>query len=154
MLKGILSISGQPGLFKMIAEAKNRIIVESLITGNRLPVSTTIKISSLEDIAVFAQDGEIPLKEIFKRIYDHEEGGKAANPKDSDLLIKRYFETILPDYDKNKVYVSDIRKVLNWYNLLHEKELLQFEEVEEQVSAEADKKDGSGEDERQENLSE
>lgn len=154
MLKGILSISGQPGLFKMVAEAKNRIIVESLITGKRLPVSTTAKISSLEDIAVFARDGEIPLKDIFKRIYDHEEGGKAANPKDTDLLIKRYFETILPDYDKNRVYVSDIRKILTWYNLLHEKELLLFEEATEQVSPEADKEDSSVEAEKQEKSSE
>jgi len=69
-------------------------------------------------------------------------------------LIKRYFEAILPYYDKNRVYISDIRKILTWYNLLHEKELLLFEEAEEQVSPETEKEGSSGETEEQEKISE
>jgi hypothetical protein len=128
MLKGILSVSGQPGLFKMIAEAKNRIIVESLITGKRMPVSTTAKISSLEDISVFTHSGDVPLKDVLKRISDHENGERAIDSKATDAEIKKYFETIISDYDKERVYVSDIKKVILWYNILHEKGLLDFTE--------------------------
>jgi hypothetical protein len=136
MLKGILAVSGQPGLFKLIAEAKNRIIVESLITGKRMPASTTSKISSLEDIAVFTHSGDIPLKEILKRIYTHENGGQALDSKTQDAGIRKYFEEVIPDYDKDKVYVSDIRKVILWYNILQEKGLLIFEEEPEENTSE------------------
>ena len=128
MLKGILAVSGQPGLFKLIAEAKNRIIVESLITGKRMPASTTSKISSLEDIAVFTHSGDIPLQEILKKIHTHENGGQSKDSKAPDADIRKYFETVVPDYDKDRVYVSDIRKVIHWYNILQEKDLLIFEE--------------------------
>jgi hypothetical protein len=137
MLKGILAVSGQPGLFKLIAEAKNRIIVESLTTGNRIPASTTSKISSLVDIAVFTHSGDIPLKEILKRIHVHENGGPAIDSKAPDAGIRKYFEEVVPDYDKDRVYVSDIRKVINWYNILQDKELLIFEEEPEEIKPES-----------------
>jgi hypothetical protein len=137
MLKGILAVSGQPGLFKLIAEAKNRIIVESLITGKRMPASTTSKISSLEDIAVFTHSGDIPLGEILKKIYAHENGGQAIDSKTPDAGIRDYFESIVPDYDKDRVYISDIRKVIHWYNILQEKGLLVFEEEPEETATES-----------------
>jgi hypothetical protein len=147
MLKGILAVSGQPGLFKLIAEAKNRIIVESLITGKRTPASTTSKISSLEDIAVFTHSGDIPLKEILKRIHVHENGGQALDSKSPDAEIRKYFEGVIPDYDKDRVYVSDIRKVIHWYNILQEKGLLIFEEEPEEIKPES-----AEEEETSENL--
>jgi hypothetical protein len=131
MLKGILAVSGQPGLFKLIAEAKNRIIVESLITGKRMPASTTSKISSLEDIAVFTHSGDLPLLEILKKIHAHENGGQSVDSKAPDSVIREYFEKVVPDYDKDRVYISDIRKMIQWYNILLEKELLVFEEEPE-----------------------
>jgi hypothetical protein len=131
MLKGILAVSGQPGLFRLITEAKNRIIVESLTTGKRMPASTQAKISSLEDIAVYTHSGDIPLKDIMKRIFDHENGGPAIDFRSSDAEIRKYFEGVVPDYNKDKVYLSDIKKVIHWYNILHEKELLSFEEEAE-----------------------
>lgn len=135
MLKGILSISGQPGLYKMVAEAKNKIIVESLVTGKRMPASASAKISSLEDIAVYTHSGDVPLREILKRIYDHENGEPGLDPKATNPEVKKYFEAIVPDYDQERVYVSDIRKVLLWYNLLQQKEMLDFtEEPEEEVT--------------------
>jgi len=136
MLKGILSISGQPGLFKMIAEAKNRIIVESLTTGKRMPASSTAKISSLEDIAVYTHTGDVPLKDILKKIYDHENGEQAIDSKSSEDEIRKFFASVLPDYDKDRVYVSDIRKMILWYNILHEKGLLVFPEPEEDQAEE------------------
>lgn len=131
MLKGILAVSGQPGLYKLIAEAKNRIIVESLTTGTRMPASTQAKISSLEDIAVYTHSGDIPLKDILKRVFDHENGGASIDFRSADAEIRKYFEEVVPDYNKDRVYLSDIRKVINWYNILHEKGLLSFDEETE-----------------------
>lgn len=128
MLKGILSVSGQPGLFKLIAEAKNRIIVESLLTGKRMPVGTSTKVSSLEDIAIYTNSGDLPLRDVLKKIAEQEQGGQTIDTKLADAEIRKYFGTVIPDYDREKVYVSDIRKVLLWYNILQEKELLVFEE--------------------------
>jgi len=130
MLKGILSISGQTGLFKMIAESKNNIIVESLDTQKRIPVYSTSKVSALDDIAIYTETSDVPLKEIFKAISDKEEGGSSISHKVSGKELKAYFEEIVPDFDKDRVYVSDIKKVLQWYNVLHEKKMLDFSEPE------------------------
>lgn len=137
MLKGILAISGQSGLFKMITESKNSIIVESLDTGKRMPAYSTSKISALEDIAIYTETEDVPLKDVFKAIYEKEDGGAAISPKSSGNELKSYFEEVLPEYDKDRVYVSDIKKVIQWYNILHEKEMLDFTE-EEPESAQTD----------------
>ena len=128
MLKGILAISGQSGLFKMVAESKNNIIVESLETLKRMPVYSTVKISALEDIAIYTESGDKPLKEVFKAINDFENGGNAISHKASNNDLKVYFEKVVPDFDKDRVYISDMKKVLMWYNTLHEKGLLDFTE--------------------------
>ncbi len=134
MLKGILSISGQPGLFKLVAETKNSIIVESLITGKRMPAYSTSKISSLSDISVFTETGEVLLTDLFKKI---KENGKIISAKASSNEIKAFFTDILPDYDKDRVYVSDMKKVVQWYQLLDEQNLLiETEEVKEEVKPE------------------
>ena len=137
MLKGILSVSGQSGLFKMVAESKNNIIVESLETLKRMPVHSTSKVSALEDIAIYTENGDVPLKDIFKLISVKENGGQALSPKSSVNELKAYFEKIVPDYDKDRVYISDIKKVLLWYNTLQKNELLDFTETDEE-SKEAD----------------
>lgn len=131
MLKGILSISGQTGLFKLVAESKNNIIVESLETSKRIPVHSTSKVSALEDIAIYTENGDIPLKVVFKSISDLEKGGPAISPKATGNELKSYFEKVVPDYDKDRVYISDIKKVFLWYNMLQQKELLDFTEVED-----------------------
>jgi hypothetical protein len=134
MLKGILAISGQPGLFKLVTEAKNSIIVESLLTGKRIPAYSTSKISALSDISVFTETGEIQLKDLFKRL---QESGKTLSPKASSNEIKALFEEVLPDYDKDRVYVSDMKKIFQWYQLLSEKDLLiEDEEQAETTTAE------------------
>jgi hypothetical protein len=136
MLKGILSISGQGGLFKMVAEAKNNVIVESIVTKKRMPAYSTSKISSLEDIAIFTVEGEVALKDVFKKISELENGGKAIDPSSPNQELKKYFEKVLPEYDKDRVYVSDIKKVFSWYNLLLEYGLLNFEEEQDEKAAE------------------
>lgn len=131
MLKGILAISGQPGLFKMIAESKNNIIVESLETGKRMPAYSSSKISALEDIAIYTNDGDVPLKDVFKAIYEKENGGSAISHKTAPGKLKSYFAEVLTSYDRDRVYVSDIKKVMLWYNILLEKKMLDFSEGEQ-----------------------
>ncbi len=139
MLKGILSISGQSGLFKLVAESKNNIIVESLDTHKRIPVYSTSKVSALEDIAIYTETGDVPLKEIFKAISEKEAGGSALSHKAPANELKVYFEEVVPDFDKDRVYASDIKKVLLWYNSLQEKEMLDFSETEEELKEEINK---------------
>lgn len=124
-------MSGQSGLFKMVAESKNNIIIESLETLKRMPVHSTSKVSALEDIAIYTESGDVPLKDIFKAIFDKENGGTAINPKSSANDLKVYFEKVVPEYDRDRVYISDIKKVLLWYNTLQSKGLLSFIESEE-----------------------
>lgn len=131
MLKGILSVSGHSGLFKLVAESKNNIIVESLDTNKRMPVYSTAKVSSLEDIAIFTENEDLPLKDVFKAINNLENGGAAISAKSPDKDLKAYFQKVLPEYDKDRVYVSDIKKVILWYNTLHEKNLLDFSEQDD-----------------------
>jgi len=135
MLKGILSISGQPGLFKLVTETKNSIIVESLVTGKRIPAYSTSKISTLSDISIFTETGEILLTELFVRI---KASGKLISPKASANEIKAFFEEVLPEYDKDRVYVSDMKKIIQWYQLLSDKNLLieTEEEKTEEVKSE------------------
>ena len=136
MLKGILAISGQRGLFKMVSQAKNSIIVESLIDGKRMPAYATSRISALEDISIYTDEEDVKLVDIFKLIYEKENGGQTIKPNSSGNELKAYFEGVLPTYDKDRVYVSDIKKVLTWYNLLIEKEMIDpnaVEETEEEV---------------------
>lgn len=141
MLKGILAISGHSGLFKLVAESKNSIIVESLDTKKRIPVYSTAKVSALEDIAIYTYEGDTPLKDIFKAISEKEEGGASLSPKASGKELKVYFEEIVPEFDADRVYVSDIKKVLVWYNALQEKDMLDFTEVEEEVKETEETKD-------------
>lgn len=135
MLKGILSISGQPGLFKLVTETKNSIIVESLLTGKRIPAYSTSKISTLSDISIFTETGEILLTELFVRI---QKSGKTISPKASVDEIKAFFGEVLPEYDKDRVYVSDMKKIIQWYQLLSDQNLLiePEEEIKEEIKTE------------------
>ena len=127
MLKGILAISGQPGLYKVISEGKNNVVIESLLTGKKSTAYADAKMSSLEDIAIYTSSEDVPLKKVFRKIAEKENGGQAINIKSSPDELKNYFEEILPEYDKERVYGSDVKKVISWYNLLNEKGLLVFE---------------------------
>lgn len=144
MLKDILSISGHSGLFKFVAQSSKSIIVESLETHKKMPVYFSSKVSALEDIAIYTEDEEVPLAQIFEKIYKMENKGKTSvSAKSTNDDIKEYFEDILPAYDKERVYVSDMKKVLNWYNILWEQKMLNFEEekpAEEKQEVETPKK--------------
>lgn len=123
-LKDIMSIGGHGGLFRFISQGRNGIIVESLETGKRMQAFATMKVSALEDIAIFTEEEEIQLDEVFIRIHKYENGSEAISPKSDSDELKDYFSAILPEYDRERVYVSDIKKVLSWYNFLLSKDLL------------------------------
>ena len=147
MLKGILAISGQPGLYKVISEGKNNVVIESLLTGKKSTAYADAKMSSLEDIAIYTSSEDVPLKKVFQKIADKENGGQALDVKSSPEELKDYFEEILPEYDKERVYGSDVKKVISWYNLLNTKGLLVFdsdvtdESVIEKPSIDSDTKE-------------
>lgn len=137
ILKDILAISGEPGLFKFIAQGKNAMIVEHLETKKRSSAYGSAKVSSLEDIAIFTDKEDMPLGKVMNLIYDKENGGPAIDPKSDSDKLKTWFEGILPEYSKEKVYTSDIKKVANWYNLLHKLNLLIKEEPVKEESEDA-----------------
>jgi len=130
-LKGILSISGYPDLYKLVSQARNGIIVESLVTKKRMQAFASSKISSLEDIAMYTTGEDLPLVNVFKNVYELEAGGKTVDNKLNNDEIRIHFEKVLPDYDKERVYVSDMRRVFKWYNMLQEMNLLDFSEEPE-----------------------
>lgn len=144
-LKEIMAISGQPGLFRFIAQARNGIIVESLDTGKRMHAFSSVKISALEEISVYTEEKEASLAEVLKLIHDKEGGGEAISHKSDNEKLKEYFSEVMPAYDKDRVYVSDIRKILNWYNILRSHELLDFDEKQEDKKEDEDREKEAGE---------
>jgi hypothetical protein len=138
-LKDLMAISGYGGLFKFVSQARNGVIVESIETGKRMNAFATMKVSALEDIAIYTEEKEIPLDEVFVSLHKYENGGEAISPKSDPDELKDYFSAVLPEYDRERVYVSDIKKVLTWYNLLLKYDLLHFEE-EKKASAAPEKK--------------
>ena len=127
----------------MISQGKNAVIVEHLDTGNRMPAYASARISGLEDISIYTTTDELPLAEVLKKIMAREENKEISNPKKmSSDALKSYFEEIIPDYDSNRVYVSDMKKVLGWYNALLKHGLLEKEpdpEAEQETDKEVDK---------------
>jgi hypothetical protein len=136
-LKEIMSVSGHSGLFKFVTQGRNGIIVESFTDKKRMFVNATQKVSSLGDIAIFTEGEEVPLKDVFKKIHDSNPGIQAPDPKSAPEDLKIFMEKILPEYDRNRVYVSDIKKLVAWYNSLLAMDLLSFEEEQPATEAEA-----------------
>jgi len=123
-LKELLTISGYSGLFRFLSQGRQGVIVESLSDGKRMLIPASAKVSAIADIAIFTQLEEVPLKEVLKKIVVLENGGPAISNKSNDKEIRSYFEKILPEFDRERVYTSDIKKVITWYNLLQGKGLL------------------------------
>ena len=145
ILSGIISISGRSGLYKVIAQGKNNIIVESLEDKKRFPAYSTDRISALEEISIYTYDEDKALHLIFDAIYEKEGGKPCISHKESDKDMAAYLEGVLPDYDKERVYPSDIKKIFMWYNLLHKAGELKQEEKEEKTAKKATKKETGSE---------
>lgn len=119
-LEGVLAIGGKPGLYQLVAQSRGGVIVEHLTDKKRLSIGAQAQVSALEDIAIFTMDDEKPLKEIFEAMLEKHGEEKALSPKSSARELEAYFAEILPEYDTDRVYPSDIKKVLSWYNILHQ----------------------------------
>ncbi len=139
-LSKILTISGKNGLFKVVTQSKSGLIVESLSDGKRLPVFASDRSSSLEDISIFTTGEDVPLKQVLLTIFEKENGKPSIDAKSDQGALRAKFEEILPDYDRERVYASDIKKVFAWYALLLEKGLItvaqEDQEAEEASPAE------------------
>jgi len=137
-IKGIIAISGRPGLFKVVAQSKNSVIVESMIDKKRFPAYASEKISTLDDISIFTYDDDAKLTDVFKTIFDKYEGGECISHKSDAKELSKTLVEILPNYDQDRVYASDVKKIFQWYNLLHNAGLMTKEEevVEEIADAE------------------
>ena len=132
-LSKVLSISGKPGLFKLVSQTKNGALIESLIDGKRQQAFAKEKISSLEDISIFTTDEDVPLSKVFKEIFKKEEGKECINPKSDTKELVSYMKEVLPNVDVERVYTSDMKKLFSWYNLLNEKGLIDLNEKEEEI---------------------
>lgn len=130
-LSGFIAISGYPGLFKVVAQAKNGVIVESVADKKRMVAHSHFKISALEDISIYTTDEDVSLSIIYKSIFDKEKGGMAISAKENPEALANYLSTVLPNYDKERVHNSDIKKLFSWYNILQENNLLKEKAVEE-----------------------
>ena len=117
-LKEILAISGQPGLYKYVAQSTNGVIVESLLDGKRMNASASSKVSALTEISIFTEGDDLPLADVFTNIYNHTGGKEAISHKEAPEKLKAAFAEVLPDYDRDRVHVSDMKKVFMCYNIL------------------------------------
>jgi len=122
-LEKIITVGGKPGLFEIITQTRTGAIAQSLIDQKRLSVGAHSSVSILSEIAIYTLSEEVPLKEVFQKIYDKENGEKCSiSPKVSKDDLEEYFFEVLPEYDEDRVYVSDIKKIIKWYNILHSKD--------------------------------
>lgn len=119
MIKTILSIAGKPGLYRLVSQGRNMLIVESIATGKRMPAFARDKVMSLGDIAIYTTDDDMPLGDVLDKVFAFTEG-KPVDVKNfaNDAEMREYFGKILPEFDSERVYNNDIRKLFSWYNIL------------------------------------
>ncbi|MFP2995956.1 DUF5606 domain-containing protein [Spongiivirga sp. MCCC 1A20706] len=131
-LDKILSITGKPGLFELKTQTRTGFVAESLLDGKRITVGMRSNVSLLSEIAIYTYSEEVPLREVFQKIMDKENGEPTAvKHKDDKKKLEAYFSEVLPEYDEDQVYASDIKKVIQWYNLLQSKGMMDFSAPEE-----------------------
>ena len=140
-LEKVLSISGKPGLFKLKNQTRNGFLAESLLDGKTINVSGRHNVSLLSEIAIYTLTEEVPLRKVFERIFEKEEGKETINHKLPKVQLEEYFFDVLPDYDEDRVYPSDIKKVVQWYNMLVKNGLTDFSEPEKVSNQDDDSKE-------------
>ncbi len=136
-LKEILAVSGYPGLYKFVAQSTRGVIVESLADGKRMNVPSNARVSSMTDIAVFTDGEDKPLADVFTAFYTHNDGKSTIGHKEPSATIEATFGAIVPDYDPDRVHLSDMKKIIQWYNTLVTAGMTEFklpEEPEKQES--------------------
>jgi hypothetical protein len=141
-LEKILSITGKPGLYKLIAQTRGGFVAESLLDKKKITVNARQNVSILSEIAIYTLNAEVPLRKVFNTIKEKENGQPTSvSAKDSNDKLEEYFFNVLPDYDEDRVYVSDIKKVIQWYNLLQQHDLLDFSEDVEVSKSKTDEEE-------------
>jgi len=125
----ILAISGKPGLYELKIQTRTGFVAESLIDGKRITVGLRSNVSLLSEISVYTYDGEVRLAEVLRSIAEKEDNGPALSHKEDNAKLEAYFREALPAFDEERVYASDIKKILNWYNMLQAKGLVSKDEV-------------------------
>ncbi|MBW4360771.1 DUF5606 family protein [Flavobacterium taihuense] len=126
-LEKILSISGKPGLYVLKVQTRTGFVAESLLDGKKITVSLKSNVSLLSEISIYTYEGEKPLAEIMQNIANKENNGQTISHKEDNATLLSYFREVLPEYDEERVYASDVKKIINWYNMLQEKGLLVFD---------------------------
>jgi len=135
-LKKILSVSGEHGLFIYLAQAKQGLIAENLESKKRMTFGPNSRVSSLADIAIYTETEELPLKEVFRKMAAKLAGASAMSSKSNTKEIEKFFGEVVPEYDADRFYVSHMKKILEWYNCLHDFATLEFVEEEDQQAEE------------------
>jgi hypothetical protein len=133
-LKEILAVSGYPGLYKYVAQSTRGVIVESLTDGKRMNVPSNARVSSMTDISVFTESEDRPLADIFTAFYEKTGGQPTVGHKEDAKKIEAAFAAVVPDYDADKVHLSDMKKIVQWYNALLAAGMTEFEQPEEQTA--------------------
>lgn len=134
-IERILAISGKPGLYALKLQTRTGFVAESLADGKKVTVGLRSNVSLLSEISVYTYDGEIRLSEVFKAIATKEDNGPALSHKEDNAKLESYFREVLPEFDEDRVYASDIKKILNWYNLLQPKGYVTKEELNKEEEA-------------------
>ena len=129
-LKDIISISGKSGLFSVVGKSKNNVIVESITDKKRFPIFNSNKISALSDISIYTYDEEILLSEIYRKIFESNDGKKTILHSEDISKLRKKLEEFVPNYDQEQVYNSDIKKLFQWYNILHDTKNLKLKKSE------------------------
>lgn len=135
-LDKILSISGKPGIYELKAQTRSGFVAESLLDGKRISVGLRHNVSILSEIAIYTLTEEIPLRDVFEKIKTKENGGPTIHHKASKDELEEFFFNVVPDYDEDRVYPSDIKKVVQWYNILQKNDLMDFSAPEETADEE------------------
>ena len=134
-LRRVLSISGQPGLYLYVSQAHQGAIVEALATKKRTCCPMSARMTSMSDIAIYTDEEEIKLQEVFEKMHAHLGENDAPSAKSNPEVLKALFEEVLPTYDRDRFYVSHMKKGVEWYNILKNNASLDFESLEEDVEA-------------------
>lgn len=140
-LSKIISISGKPGLYQVLSQSRNGVLAKSLIDGKRMNIGQTLRVSTLSDISIYVEYGDEPLKTVLKNIHDIYGNEKLDVDLKDDLELRSFMREVLPEYDEARVYTSDIKKIIKWYNMLLENDLLDFSESESEADTEAEAED-------------
>ncbi len=134
-IEKLIVVSGKPGIFKIESQSKTGLIVQSLDNEKKFPILNIHNVSGLNDIAIYTYEDEVPLREVFYNIYKKENGKKTINHKESKKVLEDFLESVLPNYDRERVYPSNIKKIVQWYNLLVDADF-DFESIKKKATSE------------------